>query len=89
MVKKTLQQVEEKQSDFKKDLNEINSGNPKHKSKKQLHTIKNIKNLHDLRQNIINLLNDYSKIRSKAIYKAKHYKKEGKGLKILTHKQML
>ena len=39
---KTLQQVEEEQKDFKKDLNEINSGNPKHKSKKQLYTIKNV-----------------------------------------------
>ena len=37
-------------------------------------------------QKIINLLNDYSKIRSAAIYKAK---KEGTGLKILTPKQML
>ena len=36
------------------------------------------------------MINDYSKIRSKAIYKAKHdNKQEGKGLKILTSKQML
>ena len=35
------------------------------------------------------MLNDYSKIRSEAIYKTKHDKKEGKGLKILTPKQML
>ena len=33
---KTLQQVEEEQSEFEKELNKINSGNPKHKSKKQL-----------------------------------------------------
>ena len=33
---KTLQQVEEDQKHFKKDLNEIKSGNPKHKSEKQL-----------------------------------------------------
>ena len=38
------------------------------------------------RDKIINLLNNYSKIRSEAIYKAK---KEGTGLKILTAKQML
>ena len=30
---KTLQQVEEEQSEFEKDLNKINSGNPKHKVK--------------------------------------------------------
>ena len=35
------------------------------------------------------MLNDYWKIRSEAIYKTKHDKKEGKGLKILTPKQML
>ena len=28
----TLQQVEKQQKDFKKELNEITSGNPKHKS---------------------------------------------------------
>ena len=32
---KTLQQVEEEQKDFWKDLNEITSGNLKHKSEKQ------------------------------------------------------
>ena len=38
----------------------------------------------------MNLLNDYSKIRSEAIHKAKQKEKhEGKGLKILTLKQML
>ena len=58
---KTLQQVEEKQKDFEKDLNEINSGNPKDKIEKQLYTIKNVKNLYNLRQKIIDLLNDYSK----------------------------
>ena len=35
------------------------------------------------------MLNDYSKIRFEAIYKTKHDKKEGKGFKILTPKQML
>ena len=88
-MKKTLQQVEEEQKHFKKDLNEIKSGNPKHKSEKQLYQIKNVKNLYDSRQKIISLLNDNAKIRSEAIYKAKHDKKEGKGLKILTPKQML
>ena len=86
---KTLQQVEEEQSEFEKGLDKINSGNPKHKSEKQLYTIRNVKNLYNSRQKIINLLNDYSKIRSEAIYKTKHYEKEGKGLKILTPKQIL
>ena len=37
---KTLQQVEEEQRDFRKDLSEIDSGNSKHKSEKQSYTIK-------------------------------------------------
>ena len=47
---KTLQQVEEEHKYFEKDLNEIASGNPKHKSEKQAYTIKNVRNLYDLRQ---------------------------------------
>ena len=45
-----------------------------------MYLIKNVKNLYDSRQKIIDLLNDNSKIISEA---------RGKGLKILTPKQML
>ena len=86
---KALQQVEEEQKYFKKDLNKITSGNPKHKNEKQSYTIKNVKNLYDSRQKIINLLNDNTKIRSEAIYKSKQNETKGTGLKILTPKQML
>ena len=86
---KTLQQVEEDQKHFKKDLNEIKSGNPKYKSEKQLYTIENVKNFYDSRQKIINLLNDYPIIRSEAIYKLKQNETKGTGLKILTPRQML
>ena len=41
---KTLQ-VEKDHKDFKEDLNEITSGNPKHKNERQLCTIKKVKNL--------------------------------------------
>ena len=85
----TLQQVEKQQKDFKKELNEITSGNPKHKSNNQLNVIKNVKNLYDLRQKIIDLLNDNSKTISEAIYNSKQNETKGKGLKILTPKQML
>ena len=85
----TLQQVEKQQKDFKRELNEITSGNPNHKSDNQLYVIKNVKNLYDSRQKIINLLNDNAKIRSEAIYKSKQNETKGKGLKILTPKQML
>ena len=37
---KTLQQIEEEQKDFKKDLNKIKSGNPRNKSEKQLYNEK-------------------------------------------------
>ena len=42
-VEKTLQQVEKQLEDFKSDLREITSGNPKHKCESQLYTIKNVK----------------------------------------------
>ena len=65
------------------------TGNPDYKSEKQLYAIKNIKNLYNSRQKIIDLLNDNVKIRSEALYKSKQNETKGKGLKILTPKQML
>ena len=85
----TLQQVEKQQKDFKKELNEIKSGNPKYKSSSQLYIIENVKNLYNSRQKIIDLLNDNSRIRSEAINKSKQNETARTGLKILTHKQML
>ena len=71
----TLQQVEKQQKDFKKELNKITSGNPKHKSNNQLNVIKNVKNFYNSRP--------------EAIYKSKQNETKGKGLKILTPKQLL
>ena len=82
----TLQQVEKQQKDFKKELNEITSGNPKHKSSSQLYLIENVKNLCNSKQKIIDLLNDNSRIRSESIYKSKQNETKGKGLKILIPK---
>ena len=45
--------------------------------------------IYDSRQKIIDLFSSYSKIRSEAIYKSRQNKTEGKGLKLLTTKQML
>ena len=59
-------------------------GNSKHKSEKQLYTIKNIRNLYDLRQKIINLLNDIAKNRFEAIHKSKQDETRGTRLKILS-----
>ena len=57
--------------------------------------IQNVKNLYDSRQKVIDLFNDYAKIRSEAIYETKQETKQDKTkqdetrLKILTPKQML
>ena len=85
----TLQQVEKQQKDFKKELNEITSGNTKYKSNNQLYVINNVKSLYESRQKIIDLLNDNWKIRSEVIYKSKQNETEGKRIKTLTPKQML
>ena len=53
----------------------------------QLYTC--VKNLYDSRQKIIDLFNNYSKIRSESIYKSKQDETKRRGLKILTPKQML
>ena len=77
----TLQQIEKKQKDFTKELNEITSGNPRHKSDDQLYVIKNVKNLYDSRQNIIDLLNDNSKLDLKLFTKQNKMKLREKDLK--------
>ena len=80
----SLKMTEEDQYKFKTELGQIKSGNPKHKSEKQLYKIKNVKNLYDSRQKIIDLFNNYSKIKSESIYRWQHYETKGTGLKILT-----
>ena len=42
--------VDEDQEIFRRELGQIKSGNPKHKSKKQLYTIKSVKNLYNSTQ---------------------------------------
>ena len=54
----TLLQIEKQQKGFKKELNEITSANPKHKSSCQQYIIENVKNIFNSRQKIIDLLND-------------------------------
>ena len=84
---KKLQQVEEEQKRFKSELGQIKLGDPEKKLLTKLDT-KNVENLYDSRQKIIDLLNDNSRVKSEAIYKANE-KTTGTGLKILTIKQML
>ena len=73
----TLQQVEKQQKDFRKEFNEITSGNPKHKSHNKLCAIENVKNLYNSRQKNLDLLNDNSKSRSESIYKSKQNETKG------------
>ena len=70
---KTLEDIEQEQNKFKKEINIIKQGNPK-----QQETINNIENLYKSRQEVVNMFNKYTKNFSKIIHKAKH---EGKDLK--------
>ena len=81
--------AEEDQEKFKREFSLIKSGNPKHKREMQLYIITNVKNLYDSRQKIIDLFNNYSKIKSESIYRSKQNETMGKWLKVLTPKQML
>ena len=81
-----MQKIEEDQARFKRIKGNITSANPKHKEKYQLDVIKNVKNLYDSRQKIIDLFNNYARIRSEAIYKSKQNETTRTGLKILTPK---
>ena len=66
-----IKNIEEDKKQFKSNVNEITTENPKYKSKDQLNTIKNTKTLYNAREKIIKLYNDYAKIKSEAIYKKK------------------
>ena len=85
----SLKKVEEDQKKFKSSLGEITSGDPKYKSDSQPNAINNIKTLYNSRQRIVDLFNDYSKIRSEAIYEIKQDETKVTKIKILTPKQML
>ena len=54
------------------------------KEKYQLDAIKNFETLYDSIQKVIDLFNDYAKIRSEAMFETK----QGTGLKMITPKQM-
>ena len=84
-----LEMAEEDQEKFRRELGQIRSGKSKYKGQMQLYTIKNVKNLYDSRQEIIDVFNNYSKIKSESIYRSKHDETKGKGLNILIHQQML
>ena len=59
------------------------------KTLEQRETIDNLEKFYHSREEIINFFRDYEKMVLDAAYKSKQNKTEGKGLKILTPKQML
>ena len=70
---------------FRSNLIDSERGKWEHKSEEQKSIINNLKTFHKTKKKVIKLFDDYTTILSKVKYEAKH----GKGLKILTPKQML
>ena len=80
-----LEDVEKEQIELKRDLGRIKQGDPKNRSEEQEKTMDDIENLYNSRKEVAQMFNDYVKNMSRNIY----YSKLGRGLKILTPKQML
>ena len=85
--KKHLTDVKKNQQNFKLYLGEIKKDAKK--SKEQKNTIYNIEMLYKARNEAIKFYDDYSLMMSEAKTKSKQNETKGKGLKILTPKQML
>ena len=75
-----------KQNNFLKELNKVKMGN---KTIEQRETISNLEKFYKSREEVINFFRDYIEMLSDANYDARKNKTEGKGLEILTPKQML
>ena len=75
-----------KQNEFLNKLNDVKIGK---KNLQQKEVIDNVENFYKSREETINFFRDYVEMLSDANYNAKQNETEGKGLKILTSKQML
>ena len=75
-----------KQKDFLKKINEVKMDK---KNDEQKEVIENLNKFYNSREEVINFFRDYIEILSDANYDAKQNETKGKGLKILTPKQML
>ena len=78
--------VKNKQKEFLNKLNNIKIGK---KTIKQKEMINNLEKFYKSREEVINFFRDFLKILSNANYDAKQNETKGKGLKILTPKQIL
>ena len=83
-----LAEAKNDQINFKSSLGKIKKGNNKKRSKEQKNALYNIDMLYKARNEAIKFYDDYSLMVSEAKNKAKN-KTSGKGLKILTPKQLL
>ena len=79
-------EAKNKQNQFLDKLNNIKIGK---KTTNYKQTINNFKKFYNSRKEVINFFRDYAEILSDANYDSKQNITEGKGLKILTPKQML
>ena len=78
--------VKNKQNEFLSKLNNIKIGK---KTIEQKETINNLEKFYLSREEVINFFRDYIEMLSDANYDSKQNETKGKGLKILTPKQML
>ena len=78
--------VEKRQNVFLNKLISIKIGK---KTLEQKEVINNLENFYISREEVINFFRDYGKMVLDASYKSKENENKGKGLKILTPKQML
>ena len=81
-----LQDIEKEQIELERDLGHIKQGDPRDKSEEQKKKIDNIKSLYNSRGEVVKMFNNYAGSMSRNIYDSKQ---DGRGLKILTPKQML
>ena len=79
-------EVKNKQNEFLNKLSNIKIGK---KTPEQKEVINNLEKFYNSREEVINFFRDYIEMLSDANYDAKQNETEGKGLKILTPKQML
>ena len=79
-------EVKNKQNEFLNKLSNIKIGK---KTIEQKETINNLEKFYNSREEVINFFRDYIEMLSDANYDSKQNETKGKGLKILTPKQML
>ena len=79
-------EVKNKQNEFLNKLSNIKIGK---KTIEQKETINNLEKFYNSREEVINFFRDYIEMLSDANYDSKNSETKGKGLKILTRKQML